>query len=78
MTSDVEKVRDAEIFLYSKNMNRHLVMLFCASALFLSGCANDLTPEPQDRPAAAFAPEASSYVPNRTPQTNFGGGRGGY
>jgi hypothetical protein len=51
-------------------------LLALAAALLVSGCADNLAPEPTDRPAAPYSPDATSHLPD--PTRNVPGDRGSF
>ncbi|MGZ4982725.1 MAG: hypothetical protein ACXWGY_06300 [Chthoniobacterales bacterium] len=44
-------------------MKRLLVAMASMTAMFLGGCADDLTPIQNDRPPAPYAPDPESHLP---------------
>ena len=65
------------LLLYSPPMKSLLLLAAVTLALFLNGCADDLTPEVTDRPPAAHSPDFSGVLPQQeTARDRFQ--RGGY
>ena len=65
------------LLLYSPRMNRILLLAAVVLALFLNGCADDLSPEVTDRAPAAHSPDFTGVLPqqeNARDQFRRGGG----
>jgi hypothetical protein len=52
-------------------MTRFLLIMSAGAVLFLNGCATDLTPEDQDKPAASDAPDPMNHI--QRSNTTYGG-----
>jgi hypothetical protein len=51
-----------------------LLAVAAASAVLLSSCANDLTPETNDRPPAAFSADPMNHIPQPASENPLHGG----
>ena len=51
-------------------MKHLLSILTLSTAIFLVGCAEDLSPEVTDRPPAPYSPDAEAKIPQHTDYTS--------
>ncbi len=54
---------------YLRPMNRLLLALASLAAIFLSGCADNLTPEQTDKPPAGYSAPAENHIPRFSDQS---------
>ncbi len=57
---------------YLKTMKRFFFAAALMAALFLGGCADDLSPEVTDRPPAPYAPDPAANLPQAHDTTGHG------
>jgi hypothetical protein len=60
-------------------MKTVVFLLLSLGSIFLSGCADDLSPEDKNRPPAAYAPDYTGVIPTEpTERQKFERAAGGW